>query len=250
TMPTRFARVPVCRLALMALVATGLIAGAASLWAQPASSQPTAAQPTQPSPLVVLDPFRFELDQIETAVGREGIGDDSLAELRDRVAGVRDGLRGRTDALEPQLSEVDTRLKQLGPAPPATAPPEDAALAAERERLAKVFGDLDATLRQARLLALRADQLSDRITDRRRAIFTQRLFKRTPSVLQLTFWRDVADAAPQELRSVGYLVQSWWSYAYETGGLSGIILAAVTLVALASAATVFVRWWRRREFVP
>src|SRR5262245_61569943 len=87
TMATRFARVPVCRLALMALVAAGLIACAAPAWAQPASSQPTAAQPassqpTQPSPLVVLEPFKFELDQIETAVGREGIGDDSLAELR------------------------------------------------------------------------------------------------------------------------------------------------------------------------
>jgi len=256
-MATRFARVPVCRLALMALVAAGLIAlvPTAPAWAQAASSQPTAAQPasaqpTRPSPLAALDPFRFELDQIETAIGREGIGDDSLVELRDRIGGVRDGLRGRTDALEPQISEVDTRLKQLGPAPPATAPPEDAGLAAERERLTKVFGELDATLRQARQLALRADQLTDRITDRRRAIFTQRLFKRTPSALQFTFWRDVADAAPQELRSVGYLVQSWWSYAYETGGVSGIILAAVTLVALAAAATVFVRWWRLREFVP
>src|SRR5262245_14598217 len=249
-MAARFACIAVRWLAFVAALATPVLvapAPIASAWAQPASAQATS---TQPSPLAALEPFKFELDQIEAAIGREGISDDSLAELRDRVATVRDGLRGRTDALEPQLNEIDTRLKQLGPAPPATAPPEDAGLAAERERLTKAFGELDTVLRQARLLALRADQLTDRITERRRGIFTQRLFKRTPSVLQLTFWRDVADALPQELRSVGYLIQSWWSYAYDNGGVSGIILAGATLVALAAAATLFVRWWRRREFVP
>ena len=230
----------VLTLVVAALLAPALLQPA---WAQ----QP---QPAQPSPVTALEPFKFELDQVEAAIGREGISDDALAELRDRVAGVREGLRSRIDALEPQLNEVDTRQKQLGPAPPPTAPPEDAGLAAERERLTKAYGELDATLRQARLLALRADQLTDRITERRRGIFTQRLFKRTPSALQLTFWRDVADAAPQELRSVGYLVQSWWNFAYDNGGLSGIVLAGATLVALAVATTFFVRWWRRREFVP
>src|SRR5262247_1235726 len=96
----------------------------APAWAQ-------QSQPAAPSPLAVLEPFKFELDQVEAAIGREGISDDALAELRDRVGGVRDNLRGRIDALEPQLSEVDTRQKQLGPPPPPTAPPEDAALAAE-----------------------------------------------------------------------------------------------------------------------
>ena len=248
-MAARFACIAVRWLALVvaALVAAAPIAPTSIA---PALAQPASAQATPSSPLAALEPFKFELDQIEAAIGREGISDDALAELRDRVSAARDGLRGRTDALEPQLNEVDTRLKQFGPPPAASAPPEDAALAAERARLTKAFGDLDAALRQARLLALRADQLTDRITERRRAIFTQRLFKRTPSALQLTFWRDVADAAPQELRSVGYLVQSWWSYAYDTGGVSGIILAGVTLVALAVASTFFVRWWRRREFVP
>src|SRR5262249_20538727 len=142
-----------------------------------------------------------------------------------------------------------TRLKQLGPAPAATAPAEDPGLAAERERLNRSFGEVDAALRQAKLLALRADQLSDRVTDRRRSIFTQRLFRRTPSALQLAFWAEVADALPREVETVSDLVRYWWSYAYDNGRLSGIILAAVTLMALAAAATAFVRWWRRRNFI-
>src|SRR5262249_19399247 len=140
--------------------------------------------------------------------------------------------------------------KQLGDAPEVDQPKEDPAIAAERERLGKAVGDLDAALKQVRLLSLRADQLADRITNRRRALFTQRLFKRTSSALQLSFWRDVGDAARREWRSLGYLVESWWGSAYSKGGASGMLLAGATLLALAIAGILFVRWWRQRAFMP
>jgi potassium-dependent mechanosensitive channel len=69
-------------------------------------------------------------------------------------------------------------------------------------------------------------------------------------VLDLSFWREVVDALPRELRSVSVLVQSWASYAHDTGGTSGIAAAIATLIALAVAGMVFVRWWRRRALVP
>ena len=208
-----------------------------------------AQQPAAP-PLASFEPLKLELDQIEATLGRTSLGDETLGELRDRVAAARDDIRGRVEALEPQLNDVDTRVKQIGSAPPPGAPPEDQGLVAERERLTKSRAELDASLRQARLLSLRADQLADRITERRRSLFTQRLFKRTPSALQLAFWRNVADAVQGEARSVGYLIEGWAGYATATGGTSGIVLAGFTLVAFAVAATVFVRWWRRRVFVP
>ncbi|MFL5091520.1 MAG: DUF3772 domain-containing protein [Xanthobacteraceae bacterium] len=204
----------------------------------------------QPAPLVSLEPLKLELGQVEATMGREGLGDDDLAELRDRVAAARDEIRSRIEAIEPQLADTDARRKQLGDAPEAGAPREDPAIAAERDRLDKSHGELDAALKQVKLLSLRADQLSDRITNRRRALFTQRLFKRTTSALRLSFWQDVAAAASREGRSLVFLTESWWSSAYATGGVSGIILAGITLIALAVAGTAFVRWWRRRAFVP
>src|SRR5262249_42895859 len=75
-------------------------------------------------------------------------------------------------------------------------------------------------------------------------------FKRTSSALQLSFWRDVGDAAAREWRSLGYLVESWWSSAYSKGGASGMLLAGATLLALAIAGILFVRWWRQRAFMP
>jgi small-conductance mechanosensitive channel len=207
-------------------------------------------QPAEAVPAAALEPIKAELDQIETALRREGLRSAALGELRDRLTEARDRLRAQAEALEPQLADLDARIKQLGERPAPTAPPEDPAIAAERERLARAHGEIDTALKQVRLTALRADQLAERVTDRRRANFAQRLFARTSSVLDLSFWREVADALPREVRSVGFLAQSWANYAHETGGTSGIAAAAVTLLVLALGAMAFVRWWRRRAFIP
>jgi len=224
----------------LALVAAALIALAQ---AEAQQSGPSAA--ARP-----LEPLKLGLDQIEGTLGHEDLGDDTLVDLKDRAFAIRDELRARIDLLDPQLIEIDTRLKQLGPAPAPTAPPEDAAVAADRERLTRSYAETDAALKQARLLSLRAEQLSDRITDRRRSNFTRLLFKRTPSALQPAFWRGVADAMPRQLRDMGLLIQEWWGSAYQTGGPSGVVLAAAMLVALTIAGIAFIRWWRRRTFLP
>src|SRR5262245_7170863 len=218
------------------------LASATLHYAQPA--------PAQQAPVASLEPLKLELDQVEATLGREGLGDDELTELRDRIGAAREDIRGRAEAIEPQLADANARLKQLGDAPEDDKPKEDPAIAAERERLGKAVGDLDAGLKQVRLLSLRAEQLADRITNRRRALFTQLLFKRTSSALQLSFWKDVGDAAAREWRSLGYLVESWGRYAYATGGPSGMLLAGATLLGLAIAGTVFVRWFGRRSFAP
>src|SRR5205814_2316315 len=83
----------------------------------------------------------------------------ALSEWRDRAAAARDEIRSRIEAIEPQLADTDARRKQLGDAPEAGAPREDPAIAAERDRLDKSHAELDAALKQVKLLSLRADQL-------------------------------------------------------------------------------------------
>ena len=115
-----------------------------------------------------LEPVKISLDLIEAAV-QDARSDQALADLASRVAPLRDQLRQEIETLETRLAHIEARLKQLGAPPPPNAPPEDPALAAERTRLTAERGELDAALKQARLLALRADQLADRISaDRRR----------------------------------------------------------------------------------
>src|SRR5882762_5112610 len=105
-----------------------------------------------------LEPLKISLDLIEGAVP-DARSDQALADLASRVAALRNELGQRIAALESRLARAEARLKELGAPPPPNAPPEDPALAAERARLTAEQRELDAALKQTRLLALRADQL-------------------------------------------------------------------------------------------
>src|SRR5262249_24718733 len=86
----RLARFPGRALALVVASLLALLAASTLLYAQPA-------------PVASLEPLKLELDQIEATLGREGLGDDELSELRDRIAAARDDIRARSEAIEPQL---------------------------------------------------------------------------------------------------------------------------------------------------
>lgn len=185
------------------------------------------------------------LDQVEAALARGDLSAQRLAELRATLASAREALRVQLAELEPRLAEADARFKQLGPAPPRDAPAETPALAADRERLTQGLGELDAAVKQARLLVVRADQLAERVTDRRHALYTSQVFERSASVLDPFFWSDAAAALPDELRQLGAVMQGW-AAAAGAKGWPAIGLALVCLGALFFAATMLRRSWRRR----
>ena len=214
-----------------------------------AASGGIAAQ-TPPSPLAALEPIKRSLDQIEASVGRGGATDEALAEQRRQLAPIRDDLRGRVEALEPQVVDAAARLKQLAAPQAVDAPPEDGSITTERIRLQQQYGELDAALKQARLMTVRADELNDRINDKRRAIFTRELLERSASALDLTFWWEAIDALPRELASLRRMLRMWWSYADATGGPRGMIAAVLALAGIAGAAVAVARWWRRKVAPP
>src|SRR5262249_16105519 len=195
--------------------------------------------------VAALDPLRSALDAAEQAMRGAG-SDQALADVAGRGAPLREQRRAELEAPEPRLGQVDTRIKQLGDPPPATAPPEDPALAAERKRLTAERGELDAALKQARLLALRAEQLNERISEHRRNLLAGRLLVRSAGLIDAAFWREAVEGA-----------------ALEAGGLRDVLapagkfprtkIGAVALVALSlliAACAVSVMWltraWRRR----
>jgi small-conductance mechanosensitive channel len=216
--------------------------------AQPAAPQPetqpsgTPSAPLPPTPLASLEPIRLALDQIEQAIGREGMTDATLMQTRVSLEPLRDDLRAANENFEGRLADVDTRLKQLGEAPKAGAQPEEPTIAAERARLTQRHAEVDGALKQARLLTLRANDLADRITDRRRDLFTRQLFTRTSSVLDPAFLSQAAKAVPDELRSAVFLAQSWWGYARDNGGYAAMGAAAAVLLAIAVGAILVLRW--------
>ncbi len=217
--------------------------------APPAAEQPQDTQqpqtPRQP-PLAELAPVKLALDQIEAALRRQRLNPDALGELEKALGPVRDDLRTKLADFEERLARIDERRKQIGPAPAAGATPENPAIAAERARFDQAYGNVDAAVKQARLLVSRSDGLTARIAEQRRDLFAQRLLERTASVLDPFFWIEVAKAVPGEVRSVWIVAQSWLSYSQDNGGLPRIAAALGTLVVLALGFSFAVRWWRRR----
>jgi potassium efflux system protein len=203
-----------------------VIMAAAALAATGLAAQPAPERPT-------LDAVRLTLDQLEAEGKREGLSDEALADLRDRVLPIRDDLRERLATLEAELAEIEARRQKLGPPPAADAPPEEPGLAAERQKLNQSFAEADAAVKQARLLTARAEDLQNRVTERRRDLFTRQLFERGASILDPYFWMEVSDGLPRELRSLGILARSWWTYAENNGGFVGAIGALLTLLARA-----------------
>jgi small-conductance mechanosensitive channel len=233
---------------LLAVLAVGVAMATAPAFAQepqPSPTQTPAQSPPQTA-LSELEPTKLALDQIEATLRREELPVDTLRDLDATLIPLRDNLRAKLADLEVRLAALDGRRQQLGPPPAADAPPENPTIAAERTRLNQGYGDVDAAVKQARLLSSRAEALANRIAQRRRDLFTQRLFQRTPSVLDPSFWAETAKQVPGEIRSIGVVLQSWGSYARDNGGLPRVGAAAATLIGIAVIVALFVRWWRRR----
>jgi small-conductance mechanosensitive channel len=238
-------------------VRTALLA-AALLLAGPCAASAATAAPAASGTLshseaqdaASLEPQKLALDQIESTLQRDGLDDSTLGQLRTSLEPLRGELREAVEVHERRLADVDARLKQIGDPPAAGAPPEDAALAAERARLGQRRSALDGSLKQARLLSLRADDLVARITDLRRSLFTQRLVGRSSSALNPSFWMQAGRAAPDGLRGMLFLGESWWNYALANGGLAGMAGAVLTLVVLGGIAVMALRWLRRLQFPP
>jgi small-conductance mechanosensitive channel len=199
----------------------------------------------QQAPLVGIDPVRASLDQIETATRRDSHNLRALLDLSQSLTPLRDDLRAKLADLEPRLAEVGMRLQGLGPAPARDAAPENAAVAAERARLTQLRDELDAAVKQVRLLQVRADQLAQFISDRRRAAYAETLFERSSSVLDPFFWRDVAVELPAGNAAAIAVITSGWTHAVDNGGALRFAAALLALGIFAAGMIALARWWRQ-----
>src|SRR5712691_5781737 len=218
------------RLAHWALIAVLVAAGAALAGRASAEASETAW----------LETIKDTLDEIEATVGRDDVTAEALAGVRQNLNAAMDTLRGKIDEIEPRARDLEERLKQLGPPPAKDAPPETPEIANEREELTATFGELDGALKQARVLAVRIDQLSERVAQKRHALYASELFARSASALDPFFWLAAFNALPTELRSARLLMEAWTSERADGGRVAA---AALVLLAIAAVAIAMNRWW-------
>ncbi|WP_230770983.1 DUF3772 domain-containing protein [Sphingomonas sp. Leaf4] len=120
---------------------------------------------------------------------------DARATLRTRAQVVRSDTLDAAQQSQAELTRIDARLAQLGPA----ATGEDPAIRSERAALARQHGVLDSATKRARLLAVEAQQLIDEISAGEAAEFSQKLFGKVSSPLTPAFWSAILHAVPRDL---------------------------------------------------
>jgi small-conductance mechanosensitive channel len=193
-----------------------------------------------------LESIRQTLNVIEGELRQPGLSAKAVTELGRTIAPVRDEARAKVSGLEPRVADAQSRLKQLGPPPAKDAPPEAEAIAAERKLLTQRFDALDGNLRQARLLAVRADQLAAQIAERHSRAYTQELFAHSWSVLDVSFWQDAAGALGEDARQVSAVVRAWARHVHNDAGYGVVAAAIATMVGIVALLVFAVLRWRRR----
>src|SRR5690606_38908107 len=119
-----------------------------------AVAQETAAPPS-------LDAMRSQLTRLNASLDQDPDA-EALTEARDAALLINEQAEAAAVELEPQLNSVDARLAELGAVPEDPAA-ESEAVRSARKRLGKRRNDIDAQIRQARVLAVEATQAADRI---------------------------------------------------------------------------------------
>ncbi len=226
--------------------------------AVPATAEPQPAQPEpQPTGAVATqmqaagkqaDSWKVELDNIMLALGREGVREERLGELRADAERIIEKARALEATIQPEIAAIQTRLKQLGAAPTEGEAPETKDIADRRKEETAILTAADSALKKVRLAIVQSEQVVREISTLRRGRVAQALSVRDGSILNPALWIDGFRDTPDVARGFAYLVGDSWNVASSriTPHSVLILLAAVAVAVLIG---VFVRRFMRR-FAP
>ncbi len=197
-----------------------------------------------------LDAVKTAIDEIEKTFNTGAQSEEGLVALKRRLAPLRDQLHDRSAQLDPRLKQIDQRVAQLGPSPDSS---EDAAITAERLRLAGQRSAIEGTLKQAKLLD--DPRRRSRPSASTNAVAScsptcKLVVARGASLFDAAFWNDLAEAVPAELAGLYGLLSLWATHARSNGGLGGAVAGVVILMGLGGLAWFVARWRRRLTAVP
>ena len=188
---------------------------------KPANGQAAAADE---APLVlpeqleeVVKPVRRianQLEDLEKTVDRVKDRDEELARARLEIEKLPPAARAAVEAIGPRLADLKAQIDKLGPGPKADVGSEVAAITAERTRLQKIAGALESAIKGAELLAVKAQQLVERVQDMRQQIFTEQVLTPTKSSpVEPAVWMQVFSELPGAGAEIVAIGKRWWARA-------------------------------------
>jgi len=204
---------------------------------KPQQPQAVQAQTTEPAPAVdsapvsgvvqqqkpVINDLKQQTKTISDQLQKSATSDESLANFKLQLDALSKKLLDAGVAFRPRLTEINTRLEQLGAAPSGDQPAEPAIVADERARLVAEKAEINAVIGETEDASLAVNQMSSKIGNMRRDLFTQTLSQRVS--LDLTLGSEVSAAASDQMVSLWRVVKSWWRFVF-TFKLNSFLAAA------------------------
>lgn len=195
---------------------------------QPPSGQPSAQETVDSINADMrkkIDAIRKTLTSFRSRVEGDMQDDARLAELRIQAEEIVTEMRAASDAMKTRVEQIQGRLTTLGEPPKEGQPAEVPAVAEERNRLVSERSQLNVIVDDATSLSNSATQLANYITNLRRALFTQTLFRHTELTGEL--FTDAGNAFDDEIGNFGSTLGSWLGFVWRFKALQ--LLGAIAL---------------------
>jgi potassium efflux system protein len=205
----------VALLALVLVVVAPCALPTASAQEQPATTAPggVTVDPETVRQQAELDTIKRELDQIEQTLDDQQLDDTALTALRGRLDPLSQKLTTFIAAISPRVEDLNLRVAQLTPKEGAKtgtpAAPDTPEVSRLRETVVAARDAAVALLNTANSLQVQATQLANRIADRRRANFTDRVLQRSPSIVSPALWGTVLATTPGVVTQLWRTITSW-----------------------------------------
>jgi small-conductance mechanosensitive channel len=196
-----------------------------------------------------IDAIRQQLDSFRNRIQSDADDDARLAELRVQAETIVGEMRSASDAMRTRVEQIQARLTSLGEPPKAGQPAEAPAVVEERNRLLNERSELNLIVDDAGQLSNSATQVANTITNLRRTLFTQTLFRHTELTGEL--FADAGNAFVAEVRNFGSTFSSWISFVWKFKKLQLLGALALSLGAamlfLSGGYRLFGRFIRRND---
>jgi potassium efflux system protein len=206
---------------------------------QTVDPQQTGAPQSSPDSIAAIalqiDGAKSKLTAIRTAARLPGIDDAGLKAQIDLVPIIDNALDLAVSKLAPREAALDARLAELGVAPAAGQPPEAAEITQERAQLQKSRSAIDTELRQAKLLIVEADQLSDNLDKLRQHRFSEHLWAQNSSILDPGLWKNAAHGLVTDLQTVSRVLAGQPGSNSPKGGIGALTVWLIMLFGLVLA---------------
>lgn len=181
------------------------------------AAPPAEARPATPTPTTniiekqkpVIDGLKLQATKLSEQLQRSGQSDESLSNTKLQLDELSKKLLEAGVAFRPRLTEINTRLEQLGAAPTGDQK-EPEIVAEERQRLIGEKAQINAIIGETEDTSLTVNQMAARIGDMRRDLFARTLSQRVD--LNYTLGSEVASAATDQVTALNRVVQSWWRF--------------------------------------